>query len=172
MPFRNPASLTILVLVTPWADRSPVLAAMLNPALLAAIIAAAAAEYERADGDPMPWALAFLVAPLVLHRDTRQALPLTTRSHLATWVSNHPTIRAGLPARARSLTDPVREGLRFGLDRSVLEIVGDGRIRGSLQFASQPPDRGDLRSIIRSAGMVGRWLAKLDQPEPPSHCSA
>ena len=47
MPFRNPASLTILVLVTPWADRSPVLAAMLNPALLAAIIAAAAAEYER-----------------------------------------------------------------------------------------------------------------------------
>jgi len=158
------AGLTILVFVTSWADRSPVLAAMLNPALLAVIIAAAAAEYERADGDPMPWPLAFLVAPLVLHCDTREALPRSTRSHLATWVSDHPTIRAGLPARARSLTDPVREGLRFGLNTGVLAIVDDGRIRGSLPFKSQPPDRGDLRTIVRSAGMVGKWLAKIDQP--------
>jgi hypothetical protein len=140
-----------------------VLAAMLNPALLAAIIAVAAAEYERADGDPMPWPLAFLVAPLVLHRDTREALPRSTRSHLATWVSDHPAIRAGLPARARSLIDPVREGLRFGLNTGVLAIVGDGRIRGSLPSTNQPPDLGDLRKIIRSAGMVGKWLAKLDQ---------
>jgi hypothetical protein len=158
------ASLTILVFVTSWADRSPVLAAMLNPALLAVVIAAAAAEYERADGDPMPWPLAFLVAPLVLHRDTREALPRSTQSHLATWVSNHPTIRAGLPARARSLTDPVREGLRFGLNTGALAIVGDGRILCSLPFTSQPPDRGDLRAVVRSAGMVGKWLAKLDQP--------
>jgi hypothetical protein len=158
------ASLTILVFVTSWADRSPVLAAMLNPALLALVIAAAAVEYERTDGDPMPWPLAFLVAPLVLHRDTREALPRSTQSHLATWVSAHPTIRAGLPARARSLADPVREGLRFGLNTGVLAIVGDGRIRGSLPVTSQPPDRGDLRTVVRSAGMVGKWLAKLDQP--------
>jgi hypothetical protein len=164
MTLRNAVSLTILDLVTPWAERSPVVAAMLNPALLATIIAAAAAEYERADGDPMPWPLAFLVAPLVLHRGTRDALPRSTRSHLATWVSNHPTLRAGLPARARSLTDPVREGLRFGLKIGVLTVVGDGRIRGSLPATSRPSDVGDLRAIVRSAGLVGKWFAKVDQP--------
>ena len=164
MTLRNAASLAILDLVTPWAERSPVVAAMLNPALLATISAAAAAEYERADGDPMPWPLAFLVAPLVLHRDTREALPNSTRSHLATWVSNHPTLRAGFPARARSLTDPVREGLRFGLNMGVLTIVDDGRIHGSLPVTSRPPDLGDLRAIVRSAGLVGKWFAKLDQP--------
>ncbi len=154
----------MLVPVTPWTDRSPVVAAMLNPALLATIIATAAEEYERADHDPMPWPLAFLVAPLVLHRDTRDALPNSTRSHLATWVSNHPTLRAGLPARARSLAPSVQEGLRFGMEAGVLAVVDDGRLRSSLRIARQPPDVGDLRALVRSSGLVGKWFAKLDQP--------
>src|SRR5258705_13710809 len=96
-----------------WSARSPAVATMLNPALLAAVAAAAAEEYERAADDPMPWALSFLVAPLVLHRATREALPKSTRSHLSTWVTNNPILRAGFPQRAQSLTGPVREGLRF-----------------------------------------------------------
>ena len=60
-----------------WADRPPEVAALLNPAQLAAISAAAASQYERASRQAMPWPLAFLVAPLVLHRGTREALPGT-----------------------------------------------------------------------------------------------
>lgn len=153
-----------MTFVTSWADRSPVVAAMLNPALLATITAAAAAEYERADNAAMPWPLAFLVAPLVLHRDTREALPPSTRSHLTTWISNNPTLRAGLPARAISLREPVREGLRFGMTVGVLAIVDSGRIRSSLKSTRRPPEMGDLRLIVRSAGLVGKWFAKLDQP--------
>src|SRR4051794_39322715 len=115
--------------MTPWQDRSPVMAAMLNPALLAVVTAIAAEEYERADGDAMPWPLAFLVAPLVLHRDTREALPRSTRSHLSTWIADHPSLRAGVPPRARSLAGPVREGVRFGVTNGALEIVDDGRLR-------------------------------------------
>lgn len=136
---------------------------MLNPALLATVIAVAASEYERADGSPMPWPLAFLVAPLVLHRDTRNALPRSTRTHLATWVSNNAVLRAGLPARAISLTDPVREGLRFGLRMGVLTLTDDGRLHSSLPTANRPPDIGDLRPIVQSSGLVGKWFAKLDQ---------
>lgn len=161
---KSATKMTLLGLVTLWADRSPVVAAMLNPALLATITAAAAAEYERADGSPMPWPLAFLVAPMVLHRDTRDALPRSTRTHLTSWVSDNPTLRAGLPLRARSLVDPVREGLRFGLSERILTVVGEGRIRGTFAGPSRPPDIGDLRPVVRSAGLVGKWFAKLDQP--------
>lgn len=136
---------------------------MLNPALLAAVTAAAALEYERAAAAPMAWPLAFLVAPLVLHRGTRGVLPRTTRTHWASWVSEHPVEHAGFPARAQSLTEVVREGLRFGLADGALVVDEQGRLSG--RFSTVAPAKGtELADIIAKAGLVGKWLTKLDQP--------
>lgn len=136
---------------------------MLNPALLAVVTATAATEYAEAEGGPMPWPLAFLVAPLVMHRGTREALPRTTATHLANWIAQNPVVHAGIPARAQSLTEPVREGLRFGLKHGVLSVDEQGRLSGVL---ADRPKRGttEVDQIIAKAGLVGKWLAKVDQP--------
>lgn len=136
---------------------------MLNPALLAAITAAAASEYKRAAGEPMPWPFAFLVAPLVVHRGTRDVLPRTTATHLANWVSQYPTIHAGIPARAQSLAEPVREGMRFGLAHGVLVVDERGRLTGELAARPKRPT-GEVDQMIAKAGLVGKWLTKIDQP--------
>lgn len=107
-----------------WSERTPAVADLLNPALLAAVVAAAASEYERHDGGPMPLELAFLVAPLVLHKETRLGLPSRTDSHLAKWVTTHEVLTAGFGARAKSLVEPVREGVRFGLRNGALALDG------------------------------------------------
>jgi hypothetical protein len=145
--------------VKPWAGRSHVEATLLNPALLATLIAQAAWAYER-EAWPMSWPLAFLVPPIVLHRPTRAALPRDTRTHLSTWVSREPVLRAGFPARATAMAPLVREGLRFGLRHGALTTTG-GRI-GGVALESPPP--GELRTLLRTAGLVGRWFAKTDQP--------
>jgi hypothetical protein len=137
---------------------------MLNPALLAVVAAAAAEEYERASREPMPWPLTFLVAPLVLHRNTREALPRTTRSHLSTWVTKNPLLRAGFPQRAKSLAGPVRQGVRFGLANGWLILTEDGDLRGALVQSARPSSVGDITAIVRSAGLVGKWLTKLERP--------
>lgn len=144
--------------------RSPVAAAMLNPALLTAIIAAAAEEHARATGEPMPAGFAFLIAPLVLHRDTREALPKRTNSHWATWLSSNPVLQAGFPLRARSLVEPVRDGLRFGVANGVLSITPQGAIMGELAPAARRATVGDMASVTSAAGFVGRWLTRLDRP--------
>ena len=149
--------------MTPWRERSQTQAAMLNPALLAIITATAAIEYQRADGEAMPWALSFLVAPFVLHRGTRRALPRTTRTHLTSWISNHPVEHAGFAQRAQSLTGPVREGLRFGFANDVLRVDEKGRLTGFLA-RSQPPSGGDVADLVAKSGLVGKWLTKVDQP--------
>jgi len=143
-----------------WTDRPQVAATLLNPALIATLESVAAHEYERTARQAMSWPLAFLVVPLVLHRPTRQALPRDTRTHLVTWVSRNPLLRAGFPARAKSLAPIVREGLRFGLRHGVLSAE-NGLIRGSLR-----PDtsQGQLAELLRTAGLVGRWLAKTTEP--------
>jgi hypothetical protein len=71
---------------------------MLNPALLAAVTAAASEEYARSSGVAMPWPYAFLTAPLVLHRDTREALPRDTRTYIATWITQNPVLRLASPS--------------------------------------------------------------------------
>lgn len=144
--------------------RSPEAAALLNPALLAVISAAAASQYERESQEPMPWPLVFLAAPLVLHRATREALPRTTRTHLSAWVTGNPVIRAGFPQRAQSLTGAVREGLRFGMTHGALVITEDGQLRGVLPASARPVQGGDAADIIRSAGFVGKWFTQADQP--------
>jgi ABC-three component (ABC-3C) system Middle Component 3 len=143
--------------------QSPVVAAMLNPAVIATIVAAAADEYSRAANEPLPWSMAFVVAPLVLHRGTREALPRRTSSHWAHWLSNNPVIQAGFAPRARSLVGPVRDGIRFGLACGVLVIDGDGFASG-LRRSMRPDELGDLAMLVRAAGFVGKWLAKLDRP--------
>lgn len=147
--------------MTAWTDRPPIVAAMLNPALIAAILATAADGHRKESNRLLPWPLSFIIAPLVLHRGTRQALPSSTRTHLVTWTSRNPVIRAGFPARAQSLVEPVREGIRFGLAHNVLTLEGDGlsgRTRRPKGF--QMPD--DLADMLRRTNLVGRWLAKSD----------
>jgi len=143
----------------PWTERSRIEATLLNPALIALLMCEAAREYE-AQADAMRWPLTFLVPPLVLHRPTRDALPRDTRTHLSTWISRNPVLRAGLPERAAAMTPLAREALRFGLRHGVLE-ASEGSVRG-LSTPTPPP--GDLRVLINKAGLVGRWLAKSDQP--------
>ena len=146
--------------MTPWPERPRILATMLNPALLAAVQSAAARDYEREAGHPMPWPVAFLVAPLVLHRPTREVLPRKTNTHLSTWVSRNPLLRAGFPKRAGELAPFVREGLRFGLRHGVLTIA-EGGLRGTMRSDAA---EGELAELVKSAALAGRWIAKTDHP--------
>jgi Family of unknown function (DUF6521) len=146
--------------VTEWQDRPRLVAHLLNPALLAVVLAASAREYERAKHEQMPWTLAFIVGPLVLHGPSRRLLPRTTSTHLSTWIARNPTVRTGFAARARAIALPAREGLRYGLRCGQLQI-SEGSIHSArpLRLA-----QGQLSDLIQASQLVGRWLAKLDQP--------
>lgn len=137
---------------------------MLNPALIAALTASAVERYGAASGQPMPWAFPFLIAPLVLHRDTREALPQRITTHWARWVSDHPLLEAGFAPRSLSLVEPVRDGLRFGLSIGALGLAEGRALTGGLASNARVDGDGDVAAIIRASGFVGRWLTRLDQP--------
>lgn len=152
--------------MTEWQERSRTQAAMLNPALLAALIANAADKYLAERGTGMPWYYGYVVAPLVLHRGTREALPTTIRANLPAWVSDHPVEHAGFAPRALALKDTVDEGIRFALRTDLLSVDEDGCLHASI-----PGGRGhslakdsEVQQIVARAGFVGRWLTKVEQP--------
>lgn len=144
-----------------WSARSPVPSAMLNPGLIAVVLAAAAAGHRHETNVGMPWGLSFVVAPLVLHRGTRDALPSRVSTHLPTWVSRESSIRAGFPLRAASLVEPVRQGIRFGVRSQALSLVGGHLEAGSVRATGV---QVELAELIRKSTFVGRWMTKVDHP--------
>jgi hypothetical protein len=108
----------------------------------------------------MSWPLAYAVAPLILHTPTRLALPRDTRTHLATWLTRHPILHAGIPARAASLAPYVREGLRYGIRTSAISLAA-GELSSEIpQSATDDP----LEVLYSRSRFVGRWFAKHEQP--------
>lgn len=139
-------------------------AALLNPALLALVLARAAAGHEKRTGSLMPLSLCFLVVPIVLHGPTRHALPTRVTAKPGGWLNDHPVIRAGFAARARSLAPAVRAGLRDGLRAGLVEVVGDC-LKGHLpKRVSSVELSAEVEDILKRAEFAGGWLGLAGPP--------
>jgi hypothetical protein len=137
--------------------------ALFNPAFCATLLARSADGHARQTGDPLPITLAFLVLPIVLHRETREALPSVT-AHLATWAERNPLLRTELRQRGPQLTPVTRSALRFGLYHELLRLEPFGVAVGRVRIRTAPADAGDAAACERSAQRLGRWLPRAGPP--------
>lgn len=88
---------------TPWSERPPEQARLLNPAFLGTTVWSCAKGYASIDKHGLPYALSFMVVPIVLHKATRECLPRTPRTSMASWLGDNPRAQVGFAERARAL---------------------------------------------------------------------
>ena len=146
----------------PWVERPVEQARLLNPAFLGAILWCCARAYASAGAVNQPFALSFLVAPIVLHRSTRESLPGTTRTSLVAWLAANPKVLVGFPKRATSLVPFVKEALLFASGGGLIKvqdacIVAAGRPRTMAKFERDATD--EVRSCIKKSEFIGKWFA-------------
>jgi hypothetical protein len=142
----------------PWQARQREEAVLFNPAFLATLLAAAAADHERVGGDGLRWPLAFLVPTLALYADTRSDLPANTNARLLNWISAHAGVRAQLATRAPKLAPFIREATRFGMRQGTLTFAGD-RLHSSRDAASlRSGASGEAADCVAGAAFLGRWF--------------
>jgi Family of unknown function (DUF6521) len=137
--------------------------ALYNPGFVGALIGSAAKGHHQDFNSPLPAALAFLVAPMVLHRSTRESLP-RVNGRLASWAERNPLIRAELQRRAPRLTPVTRQALRFGLGTELLVVEGAGFGPGRALMDLDPNGTEDIESSFTSAERLGRWLSRAGPP--------
>lgn len=145
-----------------WNERAREEARLLNPSFLGLTLWSAAAGFREASGAGLPFQLAFLVAPVVLHKATRDALPRSPRTSVAAWLEENPIFRAGLAERANALSPYVREALLFGAAQDLLAIEG-GRIvpaQSVRPLSGYLRDSSDeVRDCVRKAATAAKWFA-------------
>ncbi|MFC5609298.1 three component ABC system middle component [Variovorax soli] len=157
-----------------WQERTIEQRNLLNPAFCALAIWHLAHGYRNeatalgSDADGLPLALAFVGASLVLRGQTRDQLPRTIASSLATWVNDHPLERSAVAKGVVVLRETVREALLFGAQHGLLSLDGHrlqaGKAAARKINAYLRTSSDEVRDCMRQATFVGRWLCKAGAP--------
>ncbi len=148
--------------LAPWSERPSEQARLLNPAFVGTLLWSCARAYMTTAEQPQPYALSFLVAPVVLHKSTRESLPTVTRTSLVSWVGENPMVVVGLADRARSLVPLVKEAVLFACNGGLLQVqesrvVAATRPRSMARFEREASD--EVKSCTKRAEFLGKWFA-------------
>ena len=137
---------------------------LLNPAFLATVIGHAAVGYSEHRDQGLPFALAFIVPPLVLHKDTRVVLPKMITSKLPDWAHKNSAELAFLPDHARELQAAVRSAIVIGAHFDIIAFDDDARICPASEFNPKSAQKSlkqsdEIEEIMKKSHFVGRWLS-------------
>jgi len=152
-----------------WNKRVVEEANLFNPAFCAVLLAKASEEFTKKTQQPFPFALAFLVLPVVLHHGTRSALPGSTVTSLLPWIQEHREQLVNFSGRVQSLRAITREAILFGTQNETLTVAGSGGIAiGARRLTATDRRTGlftdEARECVDRAGFLGRWLAAAGTP--------
>lgn len=142
-----------------WEERSVEVANLLNPAFCSLLIRDAVASYTKTSGAGIDFPLAFLILPLVLHKDTREALPRTTASKFHIWFQEHQALRIGFLERAKSLAPFTREAIMFAMQRGALAIDDQGLLIAPKYRFKSGTETVEMQSCRDKATFLGKWLS-------------
>ena len=157
-----------------WQERTIEQRNLLNPAFCAVAVWHLARGYSTesatlvAPATGLPLELAFVGSSIVLRGQTRDQLPRTIATSVATWVNDHPLERSAVAKGVVVLREIVREALIFGAQHGVLSLNGrridaidaqTKKINAYFRASSE-----EARDRMRQALFVGRWLCKAGAP--------
>lgn len=146
----------------PWLERTREEAHLLNPAFCCLTITLACVGYNENRNQPLPFALTFMVLPIVLHKHTRESLPRTSRTSIPSWLQDHAEARLGFHERLMALRPYTREAICFGLAFEWIAISDTGDVRcvapNTLVKGAIRSMSGDARDCLSRARFLGKWL--------------
>ena len=144
-----------------WTERPSEVANLFNPAFCATVLGYAARGFGEERPSGLPWVLAFVTLPLVLHKSTREVTPTTKRTKFHTWVEKNPSIRIGFAERARSMVPHVREAIIFGASVGILACDSKGNLFAgpTIPKKAMASNSIEVRDCILRAKTLGSVLA-------------
>lgn len=144
-----------------WNQRNPIIANLLNPAFCGEVLRRTAKSYNQATNTSFPFEYCFIVLPIILHKDTRERMPRTTRSYLFAWVEENEDLFYNFSKRAKQMVPFTKESIMFLLQNGLIEINEKGQIvvleRRIKRFKGD--DLDEVESILKKSEMLGKWLS-------------
>ena len=116
-----------------WRERTREEAFLLNPSFCSSLISATVNSYRKKTSHNFPLILLFIVLPLVLHKKTRQRLPLTIKTSMVFWLQENSDLKILFYERLKSLKPHTIEALHFACKQNWLTVNNQGEIVDNLK---------------------------------------
>lgn len=148
--------------MTAWTDRTIEERALLNPAFCASLIWHFASAAEGHGRRTLTFAESYLVLPIVLPKNSREALPRSTRTSLAAWMDENPSFQATLAVRSRAMVPFTKDALIFGGTRQFLQVSTDA-VRASVEWkrsanSTLRQSSPETQACLKKAAFLGSWF--------------
>jgi len=152
-----------------WQNRSVITANLLNPAFCGEILRRSISSYNGNDeNELMPFSLLSLVLPIVLHKATREKMPLRTSTYFHSWVDSNEHLFINFGSRVKQLLPYTKESIMFLLKHEAISLNEDGKVELSLSYRKKNP-RGvnvdEIKQILKKAELIGKWLRLTGNPQ-------
>jgi hypothetical protein len=150
-------------MILSWSKRPIEVARLLNPAFCAIMIHESISGYKQENNTGMPFALSFLILPLVLHKPTREILPRDIRTKLHNWIHQNQDILVGLDTRIQQLVPYTREAIYIGLQSKILLVSENGFIDSVACGYEQLGwmSTSEPAMCKKKANFIGRWFSRV-----------
>lgn len=149
----------------PWEERPVEIANLLNPAFCALLVREASLGYRKIASQNLPYALAYLVLPIVLYPPVRAALPGTTITLLPSWLQEHAALQFQVASRVPRMVTYSREAILFGLQHDLMSIGDDGGLKlGTVTVRNVFAAGTEPSACLDAAALIGRWFGKINDP--------
>ncbi len=145
-----------------WEERSPEIAALLNPAFCASLIIESVRGIPQIYENGFPFEYPFVMLPLVLHKPTRDIFPRSVNTTFISWMTNEKTswVKIGYAERAKSMVVHIRESLLFALQHECLKASETGAFIPMPDFRFSSRNVSDEVKACLSAGRIcGKWFS-------------
>lgn len=143
-----------------WEERPTEVANLLNPAFCGQLLRCAVQEHQRVSSRPLPYPLAFLVLPIVLHKATRERIRSNIRQPMHAWLQDNQEVRIGFAERAKELVPITNESLAFLLQLGVLSLDDQAGMRVRIRRNADGQAEGEVPDCYLKSTLVGRWFAR------------
>lgn len=149
-----------------WEERSPDVAALLNPAFISVLIAECCRAYSKECDRRFPFSLAFVAIPICLHPSSRNTFPKNISGKFQLWAEKNAVVRVDFHRRAAGIAASVREALHFGALHNLLKFEEDGCISAlkSTDILVATYKETPLHEIMNSIKFFGRWMSRIEDP--------
>lgn len=146
----------------PWEKRPEEVASLLNPAFCSILLMDAMAGFQVEKNDGLPYPISFLVLPLVLHKQTREAFPTKRSTKMHVWVQKNPEFRIGFAGRVRQLVPFTKEAIAFGINAGTFSLTDQAALKVLKSDTAKTiwPDEEEPTVCRVKARFLGRWLSK------------
>lgn len=153
----------------PWNDRPKEVANLLNPAFCTLLLTSSVLGYYNANSRDMPFPIAYMILPIILHEPSRKSLPKRVNKSLPSWINENFWIRMLFSERVLSLKPFTEESILFGLSHEWLLISEKGNIKSNLKKTDLNnvlnENMDNLSTFVERSNFLGRWFGKMDAPQ-------